>query len=84
MSATIRTAKTRKTRLCAMAGSWAVASSAVVAEMVRIEPDWRNMPRSPAIAATWSGASCSVALLVAGTAMPMPSPVSPAAAASHP
>src|SRR5215469_7719404 len=31
-----------------------------------IAPDWRNMPRRPATAAAWSGASWSVALLAAG------------------
>ena len=38
---------------------------------------------SPAIAATWSGASCRLALLDAGTDRPMPKPVIAAPMASH-
>ena len=56
---------------------------AVVTDTAMIAPDCRNIPRSPAIAATWSGASCRLALLDAGTDRPMPKPVIPAAMASQ-
>ena len=59
------------------------AITAVVTDTAVIAPDWRNMPRSPAMAATWSGASCRLALFAAGTDSPMPSPVSAAPIASQ-
>jgi catalase len=76
-------ANTRKTCACAMPGSALRATIAAVIDTAVMAPACRNMPRSPAIAAAWSGASCSVALLAAGVAMPMPRPHTPVASASH-
>jgi hypothetical protein len=60
-----------------------LASTAVVIDTAMIEPLWRNMPRRPAIDAIWSGASCRPALFDAGTAMPIPIPVTAAVIDSH-
>ncbi len=63
-----------KTFAKACPGSALVAAMAVVIEMPMIPPACRNMPRRPAIPASSSGASCIVALLVAGIERPMPMP----------
>jgi hypothetical protein len=52
-------------------------------ETAVLDPVCRNMARSPATAADWSGASCSVALLAAGVETPIPIPQVPAASASQ-
>ncbi len=57
--------------------------NAEVTEIAVMPPVCRNMPRRPAIAAAWSGASDMDALFDAGVAVPMPTPLTAAAAASH-
>jgi catalase len=76
-------ANARNTCAWAMPGSALRATIAAVIDTAVIAPACRNMPRSPAIAAAWSGASWSVALLAAGVAMPMPRPQTPEPSASH-
>ncbi len=65
------------------AGIGLLDTMAAVIDTAVMAPDCRNMPRSPATAAVWSGASCSVALFEAGVEMPMPTPQTQVATASQ-